>query len=369
MLSGSSKENNLGKARFETPGILVGMPAVHWGADNQTRLLSSELKLFSIFDGGEIMNRILAIAVAVLFLCSSCATVKKPEVEELPSRQPQVSKVLQEETPKRFLKRKVAIARFTNETKQGQIFFLENFNKEGDRMGKQAVDILSARLAATDKFILFERTDIEKIERELKMGGLPGLNIQADYLIIGSISEFGRKETGEVGIFSRTKKVNIRLIDIYTGQVIYSEEGGGEAFSEAGTVLGVGGRAGYDSTLTDKAISAAISKLTNNLVENLLERPWRSYILAFQNGNYIIAGGKSQGIKEGDFFGVYQRGNRVLNPQTTMYIELPGTLLGTIKVQNLVGKDPSNEICMCSVQSGTIPTAGFETIYIQELTK
>lgn len=321
------------------------------------------------------MNRILAIAVAVLFLCSSCATVKKPEVEELPSRQPQVSKVLQEETPKRFLKRKVAIARFTNETKQGQIFFLENFNKEGDRMGKQAVDILSARLAATDKFILFERTDIEKIERELKMGGLPGLNIQADYLIIGSISEFGRKETGEVGIFSRTKrqtayaKVNIRLIDIYTGQVIYSEEGGGEAFSEAGTVLGVGGRAGYDSTLTDKAISAAISKLTNNLVENLLERPWRSYILAFQNGNYIIAGGKSQGIKEGDFFGVYQRGNRVLNPQTTMYIELPGTLLGTIKVQNLVGKDPSNEICMCSVQSGTIPTAGFETIYIQELTK
>jgi curli biogenesis system outer membrane secretion channel CsgG len=317
------------------------------------------------------MNRIFGISVVVLFLCTSCATIKKPEVDQLPSTQPKVSKILQEEAPQRFLKRKVAIARFTNETKQGQVFFLENFNKEGDRMGKQAVDILSTRLAATDKFVLIERADIEKIERELKMGGLSGLNVQADYLIVGSISEFGRKETGEVGIFSRTKRQTAyaKVIDIYTGQVIYSEEGSGEAFSEAGTVLGVGGRAGYDSTLNDKAISAAISKLTNNLVENLLEKPWRSFVLAYQDGNYIIAGGRSQGIREGDLFGVYRKGNRVLNPQTNMYIELPGTLLGTIKVQNLVGKDPSNEICMCSVQNGTIPTAGFETLYIQELSK
>jgi curli biogenesis system outer membrane secretion channel CsgG len=318
------------------------------------------------------MNRVLTIFTVVLFLCSSCATVKKPEIEELPSKAPQVSKVLKEEAPQRFLKRKVAIARFTNETKYGQSFFLD---QNQDVIGKQAMDILSARLAATDKFILLERADIEKIDRELKMGQLSSLNIQADYLIVGSVSEFGRKETGEVGIFSRTKrqtayaKVNVRLIDIYTGQIIYSEEGEGEAFSEAGTVLGVGGRAGYDSTLNDKVISAAISKLTNNIVENLLERPWRSYVLAHQDGNYVIAGGKSQGIREGDVFGIYQRGNRVLNPQTNMYIELPGRLLGTIKVQSQAGKDPNNEISICSVQSGTIPTAGFEGLYVQEVSK
>ena len=321
------------------------------------------------------MYRVSVFFVAVLLFCSSCATIKKPEVEQLPAKQPQISKVLEEEAPKRFLKRKVAIARFTNETKYAQTFFLENFDKEGDRIGKQAMDILSARLAATDKFILLERTDIEKINRELKMGGLSGLNVQADYLIVGSISEFGRKETGEVGIFSRTKKqtayakVNVRLIDIYTGQIIYSEEGDGEAFSEAGTVLGIGGRAGYDASLNDKAISAAISKLTNNIVENLLEKPWRSFVLAYQDRNYVIAGGKSQGIKEGDLFGVYQKGNRILNPQTNMYIELPGTRIGTIRVQSLVGKDPSNEISMCSVESGSIPTTGFETVYIQELSQ
>jgi curli biogenesis system outer membrane secretion channel CsgG len=317
------------------------------------------------------MNRVFTILVTVFFLCISCATVKKPEVEELSSKKPQVSKAL-EEAPTRFLKRKVAIARFTNETKYGQSFF---FDQDQDWMGKQAMDILSSRLAATDKFILLERADIEKINRELRTGGISSLNIQADYLIVGSVSEFGRKETGEVGIFSRTKrqttyaKVNVRLVDVYTSQIIYSEEGEGEAFSEAGTVLGVGGRAGYDSTLNDKAISAAISKLVNNIVENLLEKPWRSFILAYQDGSYIIGGGKSQGIKEGDVFGVYQKGDRVLNPQTNMYIELPGKLLGTITVSSMVGKDPASEISVCSVQSGTLPTAGFERLYIQELAK
>jgi hypothetical protein len=35
----------------------------------------------------------------------------------------------------------------------------------------------------------------------------------------------------------------------------------------------------------------------------------------------------------------------------------------------MVGKDPVNEISVCSVQSGTIPTAKFEELYIQELSK
>jgi curli biogenesis system outer membrane secretion channel CsgG len=315
------------------------------------------------------MYKYCTLAIICLFLCLSCATVKKPEIETLPEKKPQISKTLTQEAPQRYLKRKIAIARFTNETKYGQSFFLD---KDQDWIGKQAMDILSARLGATEKFILLERVDIEKINKELKLGNLSSLKIPADYLIIGSVSEFGRKTTGDVGIFSRTKrqtayaKVNIRLIDVYTSQIIYSEEGEGEAFSEAGEVFGVGGRAGYDSTLNDKAISAAISKLVSNIVGNLLEKPWRSYILSYQDGMYIIAGGKSQGIREGDMFGVYQRGKRVLNPQTNMMIELPSKLTGTIKVNSSIGTDPLNEVSTCSVLSGDLPKANFEEFFVQQ---
>jgi curli biogenesis system outer membrane secretion channel CsgG len=309
------------------------------------------------------------LLLGFLFLYQGCATIERHGEQTVPEKKPQVSKTLIEEVPKRFLKRKVAIARFSNETKYGQSFFLD---ENRDWIGKQAMDILSARLAETDRFIMLERADIEKIDRELEMGNLSILNIPADYLIVGSVSEFGRKTTGEVGIFSRTKRqtayarVNIRLIDVYTGQIIYSEEGEGEAFAEAGTVLGVGGRAGYDASINDKAISAAISKLVSNVIENLLDKPWRSYVLSYQDGNYIIAGGKSQGIRKGDIFEVHRKGKRVINPQTKMAIELPSTPIGKIKVHTLVDGDPTNEVCLCTVVAGDIPRRAFENIFIQE---
>lgn len=307
----------------------------------------------------------------VLFI-QSCATLNKHEVKVVDTKQ-HVSKVLAE-VPKNYLKRKVAIARFSNETKYGRSFFTEGKN---ENIGKQASDILSVRLAATNKFVLLERSDIKKTFNELKLkmalGELPDLNLSANYLIIGSISEFGRKTVGKVGVFSRTKKqlasckVNIRMIDVYTGEIIYSEEGLGEAFSEVESVMGFGGRAGFDYTLNDKVISAAISKLVNNIIENLLDKPWRSYVLSYDKGYYIIAGGKTQGVSKGDVFNVYLRGRKVKNPQTGSMIELPGQIVGKIRVESLMGSSPSDEICMCSIVTGDIPKDRFDHLYVQEL--
>ena len=75
-----------------------------------------------------------------------------------------------------------------------------------------------------------------------------------------------------MGVFSRTKtqtayaNVSIRLVDSRTGQIVYSEEGKGEAFTEAATTFGFGDQAEYDATLNDKVISAAISNVVNNIV-------------------------------------------------------------------------------------------------------
>jgi len=52
----------------------------------------------------------------------------------------------------RVIKRKVAIGRFSNETQYAKGIF---YDKENDPMGKQALDILSAKLAASGKFLLF----------------------------------------------------------------------------------------------------------------------------------------------------------------------------------------------------------------------
>lgn len=311
----------------------------------------------------------LLVAFCLFLLVSGCATMQKDTVAVV-DQGPSISPVLSADAPTRSLKRKVAISRFSNETKYGQSFFLD---QDGDRFGKQAMDILSARLASTDKFLMLERADLEKIQRELELGGLDKLNIAADYIILGSISEFGRKDVSDVGVFSRVKKqvayakVNIRLVDVQTGQIIYSEEGSGEAFSEAGTVMGVGSRAGYDSSLNDKAISTAIDKLVNNVVENLLGKPWRAYILAVQDNQYIISGGKQQGLRVGDELAVFQRGQILKNPQTGLPIELPGTEIARIKIGALLGDEVANEVAVCSLVAGSIPSQSFDNIYVQEI--
>jgi len=309
-------------------------------------------------------------------LMASCATVDKTEIQQVKAP-PQVSKTvaaeMSESGGKTRLKRKVAIARFSNETKYGQSFFLDENN---DRIGKQAVDILSARLMETEKFILMERADLDKITKELDMGDYAPLRNMADYLIVGSVTEFGRKNQGKVGIFSRTKrqvafaKVHIRLIEVRSGKIIYSEEGQGEASTESGSVFGVGERAGYDSSINDKALDAAITNLSSNIIENLLDRPWRAYILGAEEGMIIISGGVSQNINEGDMFTVFKEGKTVKNPQTNMMITLPGKAVGRIRTVYSAGDTPDAEVTFCEVVEGDIhdyiQANDFSSLYIQE---
>jgi len=307
---------------------------------------------------------IILTASFYLLRCSSVTTQVKP-VE--PVTEAKLSKPAVNE--QRFLKRKVAIARFSNETTYGKGLFYDGKN---DKLAKQAHDILSAKLAQTGKFILLERSDLEAINKELKMGGLGNLNIPADYLIIGSVSEFGRETKSDVGVFSRKKvqvakaKVFIRLVDVSTGQIIYSEEGAGEASSEALTVVGLGGREGYNSALNDKAIEAAISKVVDNLIKNLLDKPWKAYILDYQDGNYIISGGKQQGILINDVFQVYKKGKKVKNPQTGFIIELPGKKVATIQVIAQAGNTAENEISICKLISGELPSQNFQDYVVKE---
>jgi hypothetical protein len=203
---------------------------------------------------------------------------------------------------------------------------------------------------------MFERDDLDKVKSEQALNGVTSSVVGADYLIVGSISEFGRKTTSETGIFSRNKiqqavaTVNVRLIDTKTGQIIFSEEGSGEARAEANTTFGVGERAAFDSTLNDKAISAAISKVVSDLMENLLDTPWKAYLIAEQDGQYIMTGGASQGISVGDEFTILQKGKLIKNPQTGLMIELAGKPIATATVELLTGTG-NNEISIVSLDS------------------
>lgn len=273
-----------------------------------------------------------------------------------------VSMSAQEKT----IKRKVAIGRFSNETQYAKGLF---YDKENDPMRKQALDILSSKLASSGKFILLERDDLDVLVAEAG----EGMNkIGADYIILGSITEFGRKAEGQQKVFSSTKTqtveagVSLRLVEAATGLIIYSDEAKGYAETSTKQTLGVGGTAGFDATLSDKAISAALSQLVENIINKCMDKPWRSYILSIEDGTYIISGGASQGLAAGDSFNVYKKGKVVKNPQTGINIELPGQKIGAVTVLSSYGETPETEISFCTYEGSDINAEDLVNIYISD---
>ena len=137
-----------------------------------------------------IVVRTLILGVIISLGSNTCFAQKKVVVEErtIEQAQPQHKTV----------KRKVAIGRFSNETEYGKGLF---YDKENDPMGKQALDILSTKLAASGKFLLLERNDLASLLEEANRNGSNAQQaIGADYMIIGSITEFGRKNKENYGM-------------------------------------------------------------------------------------------------------------------------------------------------------------------------
>lgn len=237
------------------------------------------------------------------------------------------------------LKRRIAIGRFTNATQYGRALLLPG---EKDPLADQAADMLSARLVDTGKFIVLERRDIDAIKSEQGLIGA-GNTVGSDTVLVGSVTQFGRKVEGKVGFLNSQARqiasatVEIRLVDVRTGQAFFSTVGSGSASLEVSEVAGFGSRAAYDSTLNDKAISAAISDLMSNLMQKLQQRPWSTDVLGVSDGQVMISGGAGQGLRVGDRLTVARRGRLVVSQQTGLPIELPAQTVASIQVSGFFG--------------------------------
>lgn len=171
----------------------------------------------------------------------------------------------------------IGIARFTNESIYGSGLFTD---ASGDRIGKQASDLLARHLMATQRFNIVERQDIGKLVAEAELMGLNQEQFKqnmkgVDALIMGSVVELGRDTTGNSWLIGKSKtqraraRVVLRLVDPKTGQIFYTQEGSGEADLSSSSTFGFGGATGFDSTLEGKAIDAAIVNMINNVTATL----------------------------------------------------------------------------------------------------
>ena len=314
---------------------------------------------------------LLAAPALALALLGGCATTTPPQ-QQLAAPAPTAALVAAQQQANtvevKTLKRKVAIGRFTNETRYGKSFQVDASN---DPLGKQASDMLATRLVASQQFLVFERPDLDKVAAEQSLTHVSGL-IGVDTLIIGSVTEFGRSTTGKSGFLSGTKiqnahaKVEIRLVDVRTGYVFFTASGTGDATTESGEIAGFGSRADYDEALNDRAIGAAISDVQNSLIAKLQDRAWRTDILKVEGRQLYLSGGKRQGLKVGDTLAVMQQGERVKSAQTGFDITLPPKTVGQIRVVSFFGDNETNEGSVAEMLSGEVSEARLAGLYVSE---
>ena len=166
-------------------------------------------------------------------------------------------------------------------------------------MGKQASDLLSARLAASDKFLLIERQDYDKIVEELNTGNRLSNSIGADYLIIGSITGIRPQDGRHAKVVLKQQRTDCGSDRQHPARGCGDRH---DCLQRRGARTGIHGRqTGVGARehrrlrcqLSDKAISAAISKLVENII-NKCGQSVAPTAPAHDDGVYFVSGGASQ---------------------------------------------------------------------------
>ncbi len=189
--------------------------------------------------------KLVALGLSGVMLVSGCGarvTVKQDDATT-------VQKTKKIESDYTGPKRRVAIINFENKTKYGA------------RLGNSATDIMITEMAKSNKFIIIERSKMHNLleEQKLGMSGVIDANTAAkagkilglNAIITGSVSQFGIKTEGSDYLITKSKRqiveatVDVRVVDVDTGRVLFADQGNGIAKSSNAKVLGIGTKGGY----------------------------------------------------------------------------------------------------------------------------
>lgn len=319
------------------------------------------------------MTRI--ISLLMLGALTGCAT-QTPQMQEI---EPAVSSeqqraaqeaALEASKPKTLsLKRKIAVGRLSNETNYGRSLLRSTAE---DQLGSKVTDMFLQALTNSDSYLVFERPDIELLSKEAELSGQEVSITGVDTLVIGSLTQFGRSTTGERGFLSSSKKqeatatVDLRLVDVTTGRVFASVTGSGTSSTERARTMGFGSAAGYDGSLNDQAIAAAVTAAVDKMTGLFLEKSWTADVLAQEDGLVYISGGETQGVREGMRFVVETRGEKVKSQATGSTITLPGKEVAELTVVGLFGDDPLDQGAIGQISLGSLEGYDLGDLRIKE---
>lgn len=232
-------------------------------------------------------------------------------------------------------------------------------------LGTGAADMLTTELVKINKLEVFERERMAAILREQDFGQSGRIDpstaaeigrlIGVDYIVTGAITEFGVSDSGGGGGgFHIGKKgfhatVDIRMIDVMTGRIIFADSGEGYKRSTNVRVMGFGGGERNNTKKESAAMRMAMKDLAGKISEADLDKKIAggasddgkfraptdpsAVLIAYIDGNDVTL---NKGIKAklvpGKRYKIKRPTGTVKDPNTGRVIKVKYKTTGEIKV-------------------------------------
>ena len=233
------------------------------------------------------------------------------------------------------------------------------------RIGSGMAEMLTTALIKSNRFIVVERQAIQDVLAEQDFGASGrtaqeaaaqfGRVLNAQILVRGAVTEFSQASSGggqafgyrgfSLGLRSGNAHVavNIRLYDSTTGQVLDSQRCEGSAsssgfsfaYSESDWAIG---SSTFQATPLGKATQAAVNKALYYIIMRMQDVPWEGRIVTAKGPVIYLNCGINSGIKVGDGFDVYKKGEELIDPETGISLGCEVSKIGRVQVVEIQDK-------------------------------
>jgi curli biogenesis system outer membrane secretion channel CsgG len=196
----------------------------------------------------------------------------------------------------------------------------------GNNLGEAAADELVTQLIKTGKFSVIERAQLATVLQEQSLGASGAVTpstaakigqlLGAQLILTGSITQFSieRQSAGFRGIggsYSKAEsKLDVRLVDTTTGEVLLAEEGTGEKRMGGGFFKGASAERTFDRGAAAEALRPAVEDIVKKLSAQSVTVAAAGppvpagQIVGARDGSFYINKGESSGIRVGQRFSV-----------------------------------------------------------------
>ncbi|MFT2092826.1 CsgG/HfaB family protein [Paraglaciecola sp. 2405UD69-4] len=230
------------------------------------------------------------------------------------------------------------------------------------RLNSGAADMLTTELVKATKLDVFERERMSSILKEQDFGQSGRIDpstaaeigrlIGVDFIVTGAITEFGISNSGgggggiNIGKKNFMASVDVRIIDVNTGQIVFADTGSGTKTSTNVKVFGFGGGEKNNTKNETASLRRAMKDLARKIgdakLENKLSSTTTNPVPATSSKDTLIAyidddevtlnKGFSSNLEVGKTYKVRRPTGSIKDPKTGRVIKVKYKTLGKVKI-------------------------------------